>query len=120
MRRLRRQMLPMRRPPPGGCPEALEGMDGHNVVVAISPHGDVRIRRGRRQNRQVGCAMSRDDFRPPPAKVRSFRAPYAPPDEEIAAAFLQTAPFPSDAEARIDARAGGLVRAIRAHAGGVG
>src|SRR6516225_2093884 len=58
--------------------------------------------------------------RAPDAKVLPFRAPYAPPDEDIAAAFLQTAPLPPEAEARIDVRAGALVRAIRAHAGGVG
>src|SRR6266481_3265262 len=64
--------------------------------------------------------MTKDDFRPADAKVPSFDAPYAPPDEDIAAAFLQTAPLPPEAEARIDARAGALVGAIRAHAGGLG
>ncbi len=52
--------------------------------------------------------------------VPPFRAPYAPPDEDLAAAFLQAAPFDPAAEARIDARAGALVKAIRAHAGRVG
>jgi RHH-type proline utilization regulon transcriptional repressor/proline dehydrogenase/delta 1-pyrroline-5-carboxylate dehydrogenase len=65
--------------------------------------------------------MARHDFLPPPdAEVPPFRAPYAPPDEDIAAAFLQAAPLDTVAEARIDARAGALVGAIRAHAGGVG
>jgi RHH-type proline utilization regulon transcriptional repressor/proline dehydrogenase/delta 1-pyrroline-5-carboxylate dehydrogenase len=64
--------------------------------------------------------MTKDDFRPPDVKVPSFRAPYAPPDEEIAAGFLQTAPLLPEADVRIDARAGSLVRAIRAHAGRVG
>jgi RHH-type proline utilization regulon transcriptional repressor/proline dehydrogenase/delta 1-pyrroline-5-carboxylate dehydrogenase len=65
--------------------------------------------------------MARHDFLPPPdAEVPPFRAPYAPPDEDIAAAFLQAAPLGTVAEARIDARAGALVAAIRAHAGGVG
>src|SRR6266853_6399183 len=64
--------------------------------------------------------MTKDDFRPADAKVPSFGAPYGPPDEDIAAAFLQTAPLPPEAEARIDARAGALVGAIRARAGGLG
>jgi RHH-type transcriptional regulator, proline utilization regulon repressor / proline dehydrogenase / delta 1-pyrroline-5-carboxylate dehydrogenase len=65
--------------------------------------------------------MARNEFLPlPDAKVPPFRAPYAPPDEDIAAAFLQAAPFDVVDEARIDARAGALVEAIRAHAGGVG
>src|SRR5260370_24810154 len=64
--------------------------------------------------------MTEDDFRPAEAQVPSFDVPYAPPDEDIAAAFLQTAPLPPEAEARIDARAGALVGAIRAHACGLG
>src|SRR6266853_4089887 len=64
--------------------------------------------------------MTKDDFRPADAKVPSFGAPYGPPDEDIAAAFLQTAPLPPEAEARIDARAGALVGAIRAESGGLG
>jgi RHH-type transcriptional regulator, proline utilization regulon repressor / proline dehydrogenase / delta 1-pyrroline-5-carboxylate dehydrogenase len=64
--------------------------------------------------------MTKHDFRPADAQVPSFDAPYAPPDEDIATAFLQTAPLPPAAEARIDARAGALVGAIRAHAGGLG
>src|SRR5712692_12111363 len=64
--------------------------------------------------------MTEYDFRPADAKVPPFGAPYAPPDEDIAAAFLQTAPLPPQAEARIDARAGALVGAIRAQAGRLG
>jgi RHH-type transcriptional regulator, proline utilization regulon repressor / proline dehydrogenase / delta 1-pyrroline-5-carboxylate dehydrogenase len=61
-----------------------------------------------------------DRLRSAEAKVAPFRAPYAPPDEDIAAAFLATAPLAVAAEARIDERAGALVAAIRAHAGGLG
>src|SRR5262252_6100500 len=64
--------------------------------------------------------MTKDNFRPADAKAPSFGAPYAPPDEDIAVAFLRAAPLPPEAEARIDARAGALVGAIRAHAGGLG
>src|ERR1041384_3450512 len=49
-----------------------------------------------------------------------FSAPYAPPDEEIAAALLASAPREAAAEARIDARATRLVQAIRAKSGGLG
>jgi RHH-type proline utilization regulon transcriptional repressor/proline dehydrogenase/delta 1-pyrroline-5-carboxylate dehydrogenase len=54
------------------------------------------------------------------AEVPPFRAPYAPPDEDIAATFFQGVPSDPVAEARTDARAGALVAAIRAHAGRVG
>ena len=64
--------------------------------------------------------MTTDDIRPAAAKVPCFRAPYAPPDEDMAAAFLQAAPLPPETEARIDARATALVRAIRTRAGGFG
>ncbi|HSV23427.1 MAG TPA: bifunctional proline dehydrogenase/L-glutamate gamma-semialdehyde dehydrogenase PutA, partial [Xanthobacteraceae bacterium] len=64
--------------------------------------------------------MTRNDLHPSDAKIPPFRAPYAPPDEDLAAAFLRAAPLTPDAEARIDARAGALVRAIRAHADGFG
>src|SRR3954447_16827195 len=50
----------------------------------------------------------------------TFRAPYAPPDEALAAALLREAPRPSDAESRIDSRATRLVEAIRAKSGGLG
>ncbi|MGH6672812.1 MAG: bifunctional proline dehydrogenase/L-glutamate gamma-semialdehyde dehydrogenase PutA [Xanthobacteraceae bacterium] len=49
-----------------------------------------------------------------------FQAPYAPPDEELAAAFLAGATRDKAAEARIDARARRLVAAIRAKAVGFG
>ncbi len=52
--------------------------------------------------------------------IPSFRAPYAPPDEAIAARLLQAAARPPEAEARIDARATRLVEAIRARSGGLG
>jgi len=64
--------------------------------------------------------MTKDDIHPAAAKVPCFRAPYAPPDEDMAAAFLQAAPLPPETEARIDARATALVRAIRTRAGGFG
>jgi RHH-type transcriptional regulator, proline utilization regulon repressor / proline dehydrogenase / delta 1-pyrroline-5-carboxylate dehydrogenase len=49
-----------------------------------------------------------------------FRAPYAPPDEELAVGLLADAARGSAAETRIDARATRLVQAIRAKAGGLG
>jgi RHH-type proline utilization regulon transcriptional repressor/proline dehydrogenase/delta 1-pyrroline-5-carboxylate dehydrogenase len=52
--------------------------------------------------------------------IPSFRAPYAPPDEGIAAGLLATAGRAYDAESRIDARAMRLVEAIRARTGGLG
>src|SRR5215472_13996265 len=64
--------------------------------------------------------MSNEHLSAPPIQVPPFRAPYAPPDEDIAAAFLKAAPFDAVAEARVDARAGALVAAIRANAGRVG
>ncbi|HEY6259052.1 MAG TPA: bifunctional proline dehydrogenase/L-glutamate gamma-semialdehyde dehydrogenase PutA, partial [Xanthobacteraceae bacterium] len=63
---------------------------------------------------------------PPPAgegkggDAPCFRAPYAPPDEEIASRLLAQAVRPAAAEARIDARASGLIEAIRRRAGGLG
>jgi RHH-type transcriptional regulator, proline utilization regulon repressor / proline dehydrogenase / delta 1-pyrroline-5-carboxylate dehydrogenase len=63
----------------------------------------------------------------PPAKpaaamreLAPFRALYAPPDEGLAAALLDGAARPAEAEARIDARATQLVNAIRARVGGLG
>src|SRR5204863_283060 len=47
-------------------------------------------------------------------------APYAPPDEEIAARLLAAAPRSPAAEARIDARATRLIEGIRARTGGLG
>src|SRR5471032_1140642 len=52
--------------------------------------------------------------------IASFRAPYAPPDETMAAALLAGAVRPAEAEARVDARATRLVQAIRAQIGGLG
>src|SRR5262249_4586790 len=49
-----------------------------------------------------------------------FSAPYAPPDEVMAAALLDEAPRASEAERRIDADARRLVEGIRARAGGLG
>ena len=54
------------------------------------------------------------------AEIPSFRAPYAPADETLAARLLAAADRPTEAEARIDARATRLVEAIRARSGGLG
>jgi RHH-type proline utilization regulon transcriptional repressor/proline dehydrogenase/delta 1-pyrroline-5-carboxylate dehydrogenase len=54
------------------------------------------------------------------APLALFRAPYAPPDEEIVARLLAEAPQDPGAERRIDARTVRLVEAIRARAGGLG
>src|SRR5258708_4236389 len=54
------------------------------------------------------------------SEVPRFRAPYAPPDEAIAASLLAGASRSDAAEARIDARATRLVQAIRARVGGLG
>src|SRR5258708_6726546 len=74
----------------------------------------------RQGNYRFTRTMTKDDLRPADAQVPSFDAPYAPPEEDTGGAFLQTAPPPPEAEARIDGRAGALVGAIRAHAGGLG
>ncbi|HET9688408.1 MAG TPA: bifunctional proline dehydrogenase/L-glutamate gamma-semialdehyde dehydrogenase PutA, partial [Pseudolabrys sp.] len=52
--------------------------------------------------------------------IPPLRAPYAPADEEMARDLLAAAGRPSEAEARIDARATRLVEAIRAGRGGLG
>src|SRR4051794_24311554 len=49
-----------------------------------------------------------------------FAAPYAPPDEAIAASLLAQAERPAEAEARIDAAAARLIDGIRRKAGGLG
>ncbi|MBV8837849.1 MAG: bifunctional proline dehydrogenase/L-glutamate gamma-semialdehyde dehydrogenase PutA [Alphaproteobacteria bacterium] len=49
-----------------------------------------------------------------------FAAPYAPDDEQLAAALLAGAPRDAAAERRIDARATRLVEAIRRESGGLG
>ncbi|MEA2929254.1 MAG: RHH-type transcriptional regulator, proline utilization regulon repressor / proline dehydrogenase [Hyphomicrobiales bacterium] len=54
------------------------------------------------------------------ATVPGFTAPYAEPDEELAADLLAAAPRDAEAERRIDARATHLIEAIRAHSGGLG
>ena len=54
-----------------------------------------------------------------PRDILPFRAPYAPPDEAIAATLLAAVRRPDAAEARIDARATRLVQAIRSRAGGL-
>jgi RHH-type transcriptional regulator, proline utilization regulon repressor / proline dehydrogenase / delta 1-pyrroline-5-carboxylate dehydrogenase len=67
--------------------------------------------------------MTADPLRRPAretAVVPGFAAPYAPPDEEIAAQFLPRASLGAAAEVRIDACAGKLVAAVRTRAGGLG
>src|SRR5207253_2740629 len=54
------------------------------------------------------------------AGVRVFVAPYAPPDETLAAALLAAASRNEAAETRIDGRARRLVETIRSHSGGFG
>ena len=54
------------------------------------------------------------------AGCQNFQAPYAPPDEELAASLLADAARDRAAESRIDARARRLVEAIRARASGLG
>jgi RHH-type proline utilization regulon transcriptional repressor/proline dehydrogenase/delta 1-pyrroline-5-carboxylate dehydrogenase len=52
--------------------------------------------------------------------IPPLQAPYAPPDEAIAAELLASVVRPGDADTRIDARATRLVEAIRARTGGLG
>ena len=52
----------------------------------------------------------------PPGAARPLRAPYAPPDDEIAAQLLAAAPRTAAAEAAIDARASRLIEGV-GHAG---
>jgi RHH-type transcriptional regulator, proline utilization regulon repressor / proline dehydrogenase / delta 1-pyrroline-5-carboxylate dehydrogenase len=59
--------------------------------------------------------MNDSSFSPP-----LFGAPFAPPDEDLAAGLLRDAVRDAAAERRIDARARVLVAAIRACAGGLG
>ena len=58
--------------------------------------------------------------KPEGRSLPDFTAPYAPPDEAIAARLLAQAPREPAAEARIDQRAARLVAAIRAQSGGLG
>ena len=55
-----------------------------------------------------------------PRALPLFRAPFAPPDEELAKRFLAAAARDRAAEARIDDRARHLIEAIRAKAVGLG
>src|SRR3954447_7569162 len=66
--------------------------------------------------------MSADTVRQPEQSqiVPVFSAPYAAPDEELAAALLAQAPRDPAAEARIDRQATRLVEAIRAKSVGLG
>jgi RHH-type proline utilization regulon transcriptional repressor/proline dehydrogenase/delta 1-pyrroline-5-carboxylate dehydrogenase len=56
----------------------------------------------------------------PHSGLPAFQAPYAPPDEELAASLLAGTPRESTAEGRIDARARRLVEAIREKKIGLG
>src|SRR6516164_2984768 len=53
------------------------------------------------------------------AALPPFQAPYAPPDEELAAKFIVDAARDGAAERRVDARARRLIAAIRAKIGGL-
>jgi RHH-type transcriptional regulator, proline utilization regulon repressor / proline dehydrogenase / delta 1-pyrroline-5-carboxylate dehydrogenase len=55
-----------------------------------------------------------------PGSPGAFIAPYAPPDEELAARLIASVPRAPEVEARIDARATRLIEGIRSHAGGLG
>jgi RHH-type proline utilization regulon transcriptional repressor/proline dehydrogenase/delta 1-pyrroline-5-carboxylate dehydrogenase len=68
-----------------------------------------------RNDRMAIPDASMHDIRLPP-----LRAPYAPPDETIAARFIAEAARDSAAENRIDRQARRLVEGIRAKAGGLG
>src|ERR1700680_2495494 len=54
------------------------------------------------------------------AVLAPLRAPYAPPDDDLAAQFFKAAAGAPEAESRIDACAARLVAAIHARTGGVG
>ena len=58
--------------------------------------------------------------KPEQRSLPDLAAPYAPPDEAIAARLLAQAPRERAAETRIDQRATRLVAAIRAQSGGLG
>src|SRR5882672_589775 len=85
------------------------------------PDGEL-VGSSRGESLQEGRAMTSASMRnrASAADAPPFRAPYAPADEELAARFLAEAARGEEAEARIDARAAGLIEAIRARAGGVG
>jgi RHH-type proline utilization regulon transcriptional repressor/proline dehydrogenase/delta 1-pyrroline-5-carboxylate dehydrogenase len=56
----------------------------------------------------------------PDSRLPTFAAPFAPPDDELAANLLAGANRDRAAESRVDTRATKLVEAIRAKAGGLG
>ena len=56
----------------------------------------------------------------PDSRLPTFQAPFAPPDDELAASLLADAARDRAAESRIDARARRLIEAIRAKATGLG
>src|ERR1700723_3490979 len=56
----------------------------------------------------------------PDLRLPEFKAPFAPPDEELAVSLLADAARDGAAESRIDSRATKLVEAIRAKAAGLG
>src|SRR4030088_1457047 len=67
--------------------------------------------------------MTLDTRRPGAADASEcivFAAPYAPPDQAIAAGLLEQASAGTDAERRIDAYATRLIEGIRGNAGGLG
>src|SRR3954468_15782244 len=67
--------------------------------------------------------MTQDTKSPRAADAREsvvFSAPYAPPDQAIAAALMEQASAGTDAERRIDAYATRLIEGIRGNAGGLG
>src|SRR6476660_2483452 len=67
--------------------------------------------------------MTQDTKSPRAADAREsvvFSAPYAPPDQTIAAGLLEQASAGTDAERRIDAYAARLIEGIRGSAGGLG
>src|SRR3954467_4498226 len=67
--------------------------------------------------------MTQDTKSPRAADAREsivFSAPYAPPDQAIAAGLLEQASAGTDAERRIDAYATRLIEGIRSNAGGLG
>src|SRR5262249_8221571 len=72
---------------------------------------------------QCGTGMIADMEIPPAADADTaslFSAPYAPPDEVVAAILLGKASRAPEAERRIDAYARRLIEGIRARAGGLG
>src|SRR4051794_2202781 len=67
--------------------------------------------------------MTQDTKNPRAADAREsivFSAPYAPPDQAIAAGLMEQASAGTDAERRIDAYAPRLIEGIRGNAGGLG